>query len=310
MHARRALGKGRGRVVSRADYLDKCDAALADKPRLSAVFDPAWRAAFRAEVLAQPETALVGYPTAYFLPMMDICVPGMFPPEIQARVEAGLDILWPQMSPDDQREFAGRLQSTDPMAACDELLAAAAFAAEFGRSVIRWPTAPRDQRKPEFFVECPTPRWAVECRSLQDNAQVRSLNAGIMQTGQGWIAHLDPNHDPARMQRAVVEKIKRAQGGGPVVIILTSYTPWLMPEAMQAVIRRTLRDSASIGLAESELPVGVACLAWTIVQGVWFSDAACAAASIDGAMRERVRHAIVRGFVSRGDGVLLTEAGW
>lgn len=296
--------------MSRADYLNKCDAALADKPRLSAVFDPTWRAAFRADVLAQPESAVVGYPTAYWLPMMDLLGPDMFPPEIQARVETGLEVLWPQMTPDDQREFVGRLRSHDPMAACDELLATAAFAAEFGPTAIRWPVAARGQRRPEFFVECPPSRWAVECRFLQDNAQVRSLNAGMMQTGQGWIAHLDPNHDPTRMQRAVVEKIKRAQGGGPVVIILTSYTPWLMPDAMQAVIRRILRDFASIGLAESELPVGVACLTWTIVQGVWFSDAACAAASIDAAMRERIRRAIVSGFVSRGDGALLTEAGW
>jgi hypothetical protein len=296
--------------VSRAEYLDKCDAALADKPRLSAVFDPAWRAAFRAEVLAQPESAEVGYPTAYWLPMMDVMSPGMFPPRIQASIDAGLDVLWDQLSERERREFIGRIRVHDGMAACDELLAAAAFASEFGREAVRSPTAARDQRKPEFFVECPPTRWAVECKLLLDNKEVRSFNAGMMQTGAGWVASLDPDHDPNRMQWAVVEKVRRAQGGGPVVILLTSYTPWLMPEAMQAVIRRILSDFASIGLAESELPVGVACLTWTIVQGVWFSDTVCAAASIDAAMRERIRRAIVSGFVSRGDGALLTEAGW
>jgi hypothetical protein len=132
----------------------------------------------------------------------------------------------------------------------------------------------------------------------------------MMESERGWIAHLEPNHDPTRMQRAIVKKITRKQGRGPIFIILTSYTPWLMPDSMQAVIRGILRDATSVGLRESELPVGVACLTWTIVQGIWFSDAACAAASIDAALRDRIRRAIVSGFVSRSDGALLTEAGW
>ena len=296
--------------MSRAEYRNVCDAALADKPRLSAVFEPTWRASFWADVLAQPEAAAASGPVAYWLPMMGQLEPGLFPPKLHAGVEAGLEVLWPQMTPDDQREFAGRLRSHDPIAACDELLAAAGFATEFGHSAVRWPSAARGQRKPEFFVECPTTRWAVESRFLQDNAQVRSLNAGMMESERGWIAHLEPNHDPTRMQRAIVKKITRKQGRGPIFIILTSYTPWLMPDSMQAVIRGILRDATSVGLRESELPVGVACLTWTIVQGIWFSDAACAAASIDAALRDRIRRAIVSGFVSRSDGALLTEAGW
>ncbi len=82
--------------MSRADCLDKCDAALADKPRLSAVFDPAWRADFRTRALAEPEDPAFGYPPAYWWPMLERDWPPCFPPEIQRGVEVGLDVLWPK----------------------------------------------------------------------------------------------------------------------------------------------------------------------------------------------------------------------
>ncbi len=132
----------------------------------------------------------------------------------------------------------------------------------------------------------------------------------MVRTGQPWIAPARTGRDANRMRAAIVDKIKRAQGGGPTFIVLTSYTPWLMPAEMEAVIRQVLREPATVGVAEAELPVGIACLFWTVVQGVWFSDSACAAASIDGPLRERIRRAIVRGFVPRTDAVLLTEGDW
>lgn len=77
----------------RARYLDTCDAALADKPRLAAVFDLEWREAFSADVVAQPCSAVVGYPTAYWLPMLYQHFPEMHPEDIQHRIERGLDLL-------------------------------------------------------------------------------------------------------------------------------------------------------------------------------------------------------------------------
>lgn len=296
--------------MSRADYLNRCDASLADKPRLAAVFDPAWRADLRARALAEPQDPTFGYPVAYWWPMLDVMSPGgAFDPEIQTRVEMGLDVLWPKMSDRDRSDVTARLRAGGP-SVCDELLAAAAFAAEFGREAVMLPAVAPHERKPEFFVDVPPARWAVECRHLQDAREVRDRNDQMIRTGQPWMAPAQPDRDANRLRAAIVGKIKRAQGGGPTFIILTSYTPWLMPDEMQAIVRQILREPRSVGVAETDLPIGIACLFWTVVQGVWFCDSVCAAASIDGPLRERIRRAVVRGFVPRTDVALLTEAGW
>lgn len=295
--------------MGRADYLDKCDAALADKPHLSAVFDQGWRANLRARALAEPQDPAFGYPTAYWWPMLEVLDRVAFPSEIQARIETGLDVLLPKMVARDRSEVSARLRAGGP-SVCDELLAAAAFAAEFGREAVTVPAAAPHERKPEFFVEVPPARWAVECRQLQDNREVQARNDQMIQTGQPWIAPARPSHDANRMRGAIVDKIRRAQGGGPTFIILTSYTPWLMPDEMQAVVQGILCEPASVGLTEADPPIGIACLFWTVVQGAWFCEPACAAASIDGPVRERIRRTIVRGFVPRTDVALLTESGW
>jgi hypothetical protein len=296
--------------MSRAEYLDRCDAGLRDKPHLAGVFDPAWRESFRREILAMDPEELAGYPMAYFLPMMHEMHPGFYPADTQARVERGLAILWPQMSGAERAELAKRLREGDNIIACDELLAAAAFAAEFGDQVIKWPSAARGQRRPEFFVKADFGKFAAECRAIQDNDRVRDLNATMVATGQPWIASLDPNHDPNRLRSALVRKIQRAQGGGPAVVLLMSQTPWIMPDRMDEEVRRVLCTPSTVKLSPTELPIAVACLTLTIVQGVWFSNTACRTAGVDATARERIRGAITRGFVARGDGNLLTEASW
>jgi hypothetical protein len=291
--------------MSRAEYLDRCDAGLRDKPHLAGVFEPAWRESFRREILAMDPEELPGYPMAYFLPMMHEMHPDFYPADTQARVERGLAIVWPQMSGAERAELTKRLREGDNIVACDELLAAAAFAAEFGDSAVKWPTAPKGQRRPEFFVEADFGKFAVECRTIQDNDRVRDLNATMMATGQPWVDSLDPNHDPNRLRSALVRKIQRAQGGGPAVVLLMSQTPWIMPDRMDEEVRRVLCTPSAVKLSPTELPIAVACLTLTIVQGVWFSDTSCRTAGVDATARERIRSAITRGFVARGDGNLL-----
>ena len=293
----------------RARYLDTCDGALADKPRLAAAFDPEWRAHFRKRILALPASAQPGYPWVYWLPMMHNMFPEMFPADLQARVERGLESLWDQMEERDRAGFIARLRDGDG-SAFEELLAAAAFAAEFDPAAIKWPSAAPDERKPEFYVECDGVTWAVECRHLLDQKEIRQLNQSMLETGGSWIASIDPQIDRNRLRAAIVKKIQRAQGGGPTVILLNSYTPWLMPDEMQQVVRRILERPNEVGLDPEQLPVAIACLFMTITQGVWLCDRVCNIACIDAALRERIRRAIVNGFVQRGDGALLTELNW
>lgn len=290
----------------RARYLDRCDAALADMPRLTVAFDPDWRAGFRERILALPPDAQPGYPWVYWLPMMHAMFPEMFPAHLHARVEFGLDVLWDQMNDRDEAELLGRLRGGDG-SAFEELLAAAAFAHEFGRAAVKWPAAAPDERKPEFYVECDGVTWAIECRHLLEQEEIRRLNQTTLETTGSWIASIDPQIDRNRLRSAIVRKIQRAQGGGPTVILLSSYTPWLMPDEMQEVVRRILGTPGEVGLDPERLPVAIACLHTTIVQGIWLCGTACDTARIDGELRERIRRAIVNGYVARGDGRLLTE---
>lgn len=292
--------------ADRARYLDACDGALADKPRLARAFDPAWRAEFRERILALPADAQPGYPWLYWLPIMHSMFPQMFPTDLQARAERGLDALWEQMSGRDQSEILQRLRAGDG-SAFEELVAAAAFADEFGRDAVRWPEATSEQRRPEFRVESGGLTWAVECRHLLDQEEVRALNQSMLQFGGSWIASIDPQIDRSRLRSALVRKIQRAQGVGPTIILLTSYTPWLMPDEMQEVVLRILETPSEVGLVPEQLPVGITCLCMTIVQGVWLCDDACNRAGIPEPLKDRIRRAIVNGFVARGDGVLMTE---
>lgn len=296
--------------MSRAACLNTCDLGLAGKPLLASIYTDDWRAKFRRDILAMPADALPSYPMGYFLPMMHAMHPALYPADMQERVEQGLAVLWPQMSGTERDELATRLRDGDSMVACDELLAAAAFAEEFGSNAIKWPILARGLRRPEFFVEADNTRWAVECKTLQDNVKVRGLNATMMTTGQPWVASLDPNHDPNRMCWGLVKKIKRAQGGSAAVVLLFSQTPFLMPDGMEEEVRRILCRPSEVNLDAEHLPIAVACLTLTIVQGVWFCESACVRYRIEPATRDRIRVAIARGFVLPGNRNMCSEVGW
>jgi len=233
----------------------------------------------------------------------------MFPSDLQARVERGVEVLWDQMGERDRVEFIARLRGGDG-SAFEELLAAEAFAGEFGPEAIKWPSAAPNERKPEFYVECGGGTWAVECRHLLDQKEIRMLNQSMLETGGSWIASIDSQIDRNRLRAAIVKKIQRAQGGGATVILLNSYTPWLMPDEMQDVVRRILETPREVGLEPEQLPIAIACLFVTTVQGVWLCRSALESAGIDETLGERIRGAISNGFVQRGDGVSLTERSW
>lgn len=96
------------------------------------------------------------------------------------------------MSPRDRSETSARLRSSDPLSACDELLASAALAQEFGKDSVSWPASGPSDRKPEFLIRAADNEWAAECRRLQDQQRVQELNQIMLQTGQPWNTSLHP----------------------------------------------------------------------------------------------------------------------
>lgn len=287
-------------IASRLQALDRCDAALADKPNLASVFDEEWRASFRARAEAD-HNPYFGFPTAYYWPELP-------DRQLHERIEAGLGLMLSKMTPTPRRELCGRLRQGHA-APCDELIAADAFALEFGGDAVTAPTGAA--KKPEFFVESEGVRWAVECKALFDSAHYVALNDAAIASGKNcWIdARSDLDREKCRFQRAIVEKIAANQGGGPVVLMVVSRTAWLMPDEMQAVVCRILRQPEAVGLAVAQLPLAIACLYATTLHGVWFSPATCAAAGFSRALCERIRAALISQYVPRPGGPALSEAG-
>lgn len=296
--------------AERAEYLEICDRALADKPRLSLVFDPPWRAGFRARVLAAAPDEVVGYPPSYWIPMLSEILPDAYPGDLQDRVETALDIIWDKLDDRSRDGLIKRMREGDGQAAEEELLALFGFADEFGRDAIRLPSAGPAERKPEFEVNTNSGSFPVECKGLFDQQEIRTLNEVALRTGEGWGAYIDPQIDRDRFLSAIRRKLARRQGGQPPVLILTLYTPWLHPADAQAIVRQVLCDPSSARIRSEDLPLVLACVAQRVLQGVWLNGPALAAVGLDADIGERIRTAIRRAFVPRIDGCLLTENSW
>jgi hypothetical protein len=287
-----------------AKYLDTCGAALADKPRLASIFNRQWRTEFREKILTHPDNSTPGYPTVYWLPMLHQMCPDKFPIDLHDRCEHALDVVWDQMTERDLADLTARLRDGD-FSTLEELLAITAFAKKFGRSAIIWPVSPPDQRKPEFFVESEGTRWAVECRHLHDREEVRKANEVMFQTGEPWILPELPGKDQERLRNAIIKKILRAQGCGPTIILLTSLTPWLGPNEMKETVLAIFDQPNEYGLKDDDLPIAISCHFWTIVQGIWFCEAACAQVGAFADLKEYIRDAILSGFVPHPNTQLL-----
>lgn len=78
--------------------LDRCDAALKDKPALANIFDSRWRYQFRKNILKANRIRNVSYPISYAVPIL--C--SMIPDRYQYRLEEGLEILLPKLSVGDR----------------------------------------------------------------------------------------------------------------------------------------------------------------------------------------------------------------
>lgn len=297
-------------VSERSQLLDLCDAALADKPRLSEVFTTEWRVEFRNRVLRAGGTEIVSYPATYWLPILSDVLPDQYPPDLQARVENGLDVLWPQFDAPSCSALVKRMQGAESATAEEELLAVAGFAREFGRDAVKAPSANPAASKPEFWLLLDGVEVPVECKALFDNRAVRELNDHAMRTGVGWRAALDPLFDRNRFRRAIVQKIKQMQGGRPGILIVTLYTPWLHPQDAYEAVSSVFANPGELEIPAEGLPLALGWVVGRLVQGVWLHAAACFLAGITADTEERIRKAIVGALALRSDRRLVTEYGW
>ena len=86
--------------------LDECDAALADKPNLAAIFDEQWRKEHRERMLNADSQFDVWYPSTYAKPHQD----GFYPTDYQQRLEEGADVLLPLLGGAEKNHLIQRMR--------------------------------------------------------------------------------------------------------------------------------------------------------------------------------------------------------
>ena len=90
-------GANAGRQGSKKTNLDKCDAALLDKPNLSSIYDGNWRKDLRKKALSAQKHGEVTYGAmGYAAPFFEEI--GKCPRCYQSRLEEGACVLLPKIS--------------------------------------------------------------------------------------------------------------------------------------------------------------------------------------------------------------------
>lgn len=249
------------------DALDECDAGLADKPLLASVYDPEWRAEFRARTMSLDSTNDVTYPRAYALPHFG----WFYPSDLQARIEEGAKLFLPRLTDAERNHMVARLRS-DSTSAEEELLLVRGLAAEFGKTAILPPSGSRDQSKPEFTVCLGGVQVDFEAKGLFDSVGKRNLTRAAIESGQNcWVTGGDIGHDMNRLRAAVVRKMKQGRSGVAKIVVLTQYTPWPpVPDAAD-LVRRLALQPEQFNVPADDHALAVAYLYEFAVQGVWFN---------------------------------------
>jgi hypothetical protein len=282
-----------------AASLDRCDAALAGKPTLGRVFDRTWRTDFRKQVLAADSLVDAAFPEAYYAPCLDL------PPDYQQRIEEGASILLAKLDARAWKDFVSRIQGRESASALEELLLVRGFTQELG--TIELPLGNRAMPRPEFTVAIEGHQIAVEARGLMNSRNVQQLNDDSWRFGQHyWISADAAIGDPARVRKALAEKMLESSDGSPRITVLTLYSAFDFENARDTAREMALRP-ASFNIPQEKYPLAVGLALHRLLQGIWFNDSVVQRLGFSAEIKERIRTAIKNSLYPRQDGVSLTD---
>lgn len=284
--------------------LDECDAALADKPNLVAIFDEQWRKEHRERMLNADSQCDVWYPHAYAKPHQD----DFYPTDYQQRLEEGAAVLLPKLHEGEKNHLIQRMRGNGGLSAQEELLLARGFAEVFGRDAMSVPFVPADQDTPEFHVTVGGHAIEVEAKGLIDEQEVRELNEHAMRSGQfGWYSLSPSIGKIGRLRAAVAKKLLTRAIGDARVLALTQYTPWITPVEGVPLIRALGTDPAQFDIPEEKHALAIAYVTDRWIVGVWFNDGVTTRLKLGVEDRESIRRALKASFYGRSCGVFFHE---
>lgn len=290
-------------IAHLSDVLDKCDAALADKPALTEIYDAPWRSAFRHRTLSADRMADVAYPSAYAVHVLEL----FFPPDYQKRIDDGAAVLLPKLCSTDRNHLVSRMRGAGRLSAEEELLLARGLAQEFGADAIRPPPGTPDEPRPEFVLCVNDHEIDVEAKGLLESQQVQQLNECARRFGTGGWFTFGQVDSPDRLRAGLVRKLLRARQGVPRIVILTQYTPWLTPDITVPLIRQLAMCASDFSIPKPEHALAIGYVCQRGIQGIWFNRSVQEAHGISAEPREQLRRAIRDSFYPRPDGVFLDE---
>ena len=287
------------------ENLDKCDAALADKPNLASIYNPQWRAEFRQSALDSDTINDVAYPSAYSIPIFEDL--GLYPKCYQSRLEEAAGLFLPKLSTAEKNHLIARMQVDGCISAEEELLLARGFALEFGSDAIVAPTGKCS--RPEFIVNFNEHEIDVEAKGLLDSDRVRMLNETARRNGQNFWTTDESINDINRVRSAIADKINKMDENRPAIIVFTQYSAWLDIRDGVSLLRDIALNPSKCeySIANEKVPLAIAYLSERLLQGVWFNPVKAANSAISTEFRERLRHAIQNSFYPRPDGLFFTE---
>lgn len=281
--------------------LDKCDAALADKPTLSKIFGEIWRAEFREQVLAVDSLVDAAFPEAYHAPCRDD-----LPSDYQQRIEEGANIMLTRLKGRARSDFFSRIQCRDPASATEELLLARGFLRKFGEIDLQLgnPAEPRA----EFNVPIQGQTIAIEARGLRNSRAVQELNEQSWRSGKHYWLSTDPEiGKPERTRKALAEKMLESASGLPRIIVLTLYSSF---DALTGIniARQMAMQPESYNIPWAKFPLAIALASGRLLQGIWFNSTVLNELQFSENTKDDIVAAIRDSLYPRTDGVFLHDA--
>ena len=283
--------------------LDKCKAALADKPNLAAVFDEKWRKEHGEKMLNAGSPADVSYPSSYAKHLQEV----MYPKDYQQRLEEGAAVLLPKFDKGQKNHFINRMRGNGCLSAEEELLLVRGFASVFGQNVVSFPALNPSEKRPEFHVLIDGRTVEVEAKGLMNCEEVRQLNEYAIRSGQGWLSFNPKIGEVGRLRAATAKKLLSEETAEARILVLTQYTAWVSPTEGVAMLRDMAIDPQQFDIPAQRHPLAIAYVTNRWITGVWFNESVASRMGFDVAVRESIRNAVKASFYDRRDGVFLDE---
>lgn len=312
-------GKEENPMVS---WIDKYDAALADKPFLASIYDSTWRQTIRPRLLTPGNICYVGNAFGYQAPLLEAC--GLIRQGWQCKIEKGAKFLLPKLSDGKRRHLTRRMQNTESTSAEEELLLARGFALEFGEDAVTIPQTPSDKPRPEFEVDVNGHRIQVEAKgrttaeSLEQEREQRRMVESLLGISVQAPPPLDDKVDQWTKNTIFRTLRSKSERGSGFVLVLSLYT---LPEDLGATAVSTIcelvanpgnptrfrKSPGDLNLSPEHWPLAMALVSGSSIWGVWFNSTVRERLGIDTRTEDRIRVAIKNSFYSREDGVFLQE---